>query len=318
MHLRVEEIDARTAPDEQLLAIHAIEEACAYDRPFRDPQLSLAYYRHWSDGTRRRWLARDGEEIVGFALLMVPSPTFAMADVMVRPDGRRRGTGRALYEALLSGAREEAVRSFFGHHWSPDGAGFARAMGAVDDQRDVASELRLRETELPEPSLPAGWRLVTWYGAAPEELVDSFAVARSAMDDAPAPGGLDYGPIDAAAVRAIEQTARERGREVRVTAAVDDHGVVGAFTDVRVSAPPSPIAGTDDTATIPSARGQGLATAVKLESLRRLRDERPDVEVVRTMNAEQNAAMRAVNTRLGFVPTAVLTSTVVTLAPPAA
>jgi hypothetical protein len=31
------------------------------------------------------------------------------------------------------------------------------------------------------------------------------------------------------------------------------------------------------------------------------------------MNAEQNTAMRAVNTRIGFVPTAFLTTTVVTL-----
>jgi hypothetical protein len=82
---------------------------------------------------------------------------------------------------------------------------------------------------------------------------------------------------------------------------------------VRVSAPPSPIASTDDTATIVASRGLGLAYAVKVESLRRLRDERPDVEVVRTVNAEHNVAMRAVNTKVGFVPTAFLTTTVLTL-----
>jgi RimJ/RimL family protein N-acetyltransferase len=98
-----------------------------------------------------------------------------------------------------------------------------------------------------------------------------------------------------------------------VTVAVDGRGEVGAFTDVRTSPPPSPVAGTDDTATAPWARRRGLATAVKLESLRRLRAERPDVEVVRTMNAEGNVAMRAVNTRLGFVPCAYLTTAVVSL-----
>jgi hypothetical protein len=34
---------------------------------------------------------------------------------------------------------------------------------------------------------------------------------------------------------------------------------------------------------------------------------------VRTVNAEHNAAMRAVNTKAGFVPTATLTTTVLTL-----
>ena len=57
----------------------------------------------------------------------------------------------------------------------------------------------------------------------------------------------------------------------------------------------------------------GLAYAVKLESLRRLRADRPDVEVVRTVNAEHNTAMRAVNTKAGFVPVATLTTTVLTL-----
>jgi hypothetical protein len=120
-------------------------------------------------------------------------------------------------------------------------------------------------------------------------------------------------PIDAAWVRQMEATAAARGRESRVTVAVDTNDVVGSFTDLRVSPPPSPISTTDDTATIAGARGLGLAYAVKLESLRRLRADRPDVEVVRTVNAEHNVAMRAVNTKAGFVPTATLTTTVLTL-----
>jgi len=311
--LRVEEIDARTAPDELLLALHEVEEACSHERPFRDPSLSLAYYRHWSDGIRRRWLAWDGDKVAGGAVLMVPAPTFVVADVLVRPEARRRGVGTALLGAVKDAAREEGVASFFGHHHEEAGAAFARAAGAVDDQCDVAAALPLREVELPEPRLPAGWRLRSWTGPAPEELVESYARARGAIDDAPAPGGATLDPIDVAWVRAMEQTAADRGREVRATIALDERGEVGAFTDVRVSAPPSPIATTDDTATVPWARRRGLAYAVKLESLRALRDARPDVEIVRTLNAEHNTAMRAVNAKLGFVPTAVLTTSILTL-----
>ncbi|MDX6425446.1 MAG: hypothetical protein QOD52_851, partial [Gaiellaceae bacterium] len=43
------------------------------------------------------------------------------------------------------------------------------------------------------------------------------------------------------------------------------------------------------------------------------RADRPDVELVTTMNAEHNAAMRHINTSVGFVPTATLTTTVLTL-----
>jgi RimJ/RimL family protein N-acetyltransferase len=56
-----------------------------------------------------------------------------------------------------------------------------------------------------------------------------------------------------------------------------------------------------------------MGRAVKLESLLRLSADHPEVETVTTMNAELNAAMRHINTRLGFVPTATLTTAVLTL-----
>jgi mycothiol synthase len=311
--VHVEEIDARSAPDDLLVAIHEIEAACSPEQPFRPASLSLAYYRHWSDGVRRRFVARLDDEIDGAAMLMVPSPTFALADVYVRPAARRRGLGTALLDAVKAAALEEGVRSFFGHHASAEGAAFARAAGGVDGQREVASEVRLREVEIPEPVVPPGWRLLSWRGAAPEELVETYARARAAIDDAPAPGDFTLGTIDVAWVRAMEQTAVARDREIWATVAIDERGEIGSFTDVRTSPPPSPVAGTDDSATAAWARRRGLATAVKRESLRVLRESRPDVEAVRTVNAEENVGMRAVNTRVGFIPTYVRTTTVITL-----
>ncbi len=311
--MRVEEIDAPNAPEELLVAIHHVEAACSYERPFREPSLSVAYYRHWSEGDRRRWVGLDGGEVVGAAALLLPEPTFAEAHVFVHPEARRHGLGTELLDAVKQAAREAGAPRFFGHHHDEAGARFARAAGAVDDQRDVGAELELRTAELPEPVLPVGWRFVSWRGPTPDELIESYARARDAIDDAPTPGEFALSPIDVAYVRTMEETALARGREIWATTAVDERGEVGAFTDVRVSAPPSPIAGTDDSATAPWARRQGLATAVKLESLRTLRAGRPDVQIVRTMNAESNVGMRAVNTRVGFVPTAVLTTAVLTL-----
>jgi RimJ/RimL family protein N-acetyltransferase len=133
------------------------------------------------------------------------------------------------------------------------------------------------------------------------------------MNDAPSPVGGFSEVTSVEDIRAMEETAEKRGRIIRVTVAVDDDGAVAAFTDLRVNEGPTPVAFTDDTATIPSARGVGLSTAVKTEALRLLRNDRPDVEVVTTMNAEHNVAMRRVNTKLGFRPTATHTTSVVTL-----
>jgi hypothetical protein len=100
-----------------------------------------------------------------------------------------------------------------------------------------------------------------------------------------------------------------RDREMRLTVAMDDHCRVGAFTELRVSRG-SKLGFTDDTGTVAALRGLGLARAVKLESLRRLRADHPEVEVVSTSNAEENTVMRHLNESIGFRPTATVTGAV--------
>jgi GNAT superfamily N-acetyltransferase len=311
--VRIREVDASTAPDEELLALHTLEEACAPPGvPFRPAELSLAYHRHSTARVRRYFFADEGSLLVGAATLSVYGPAFVFADLSVLPSHRRQGIGTALLEELVAAAREAGASSFFGHHWSEDGAAFASHVGARDDQRDIRATLELRRAELPEPSVPAGWRLLTWIGAAPDDLVESFARCRDAMGDAPDPAGVEFPEVTVMDVRALEATAAKRGREVRVTVAIDERNEVAAFTDLRVT-PGETAASTDDTAVAAWARGRGLGRAVKVESLRRLCADHPEVETVTTMNAERNAAMRHINTRIGFVPTVILTSTVLTL-----
>jgi mycothiol synthase len=311
--VRIREVDASTAPDEELLALHALEAACAPSgEPFRSPELSLVYYRHSSAKIRRHFFAEEDGTLVGAATLSVHGPAFVYADLIVLSRCRRRGIGTALLDELRAAARDAGASSFFGHHWSEDGAAFAAQAGARDDHRDVRAMLDLRTAELAEPVVPTGWRLVTWVGAAPEDLLESYARARDAINDAPMPEGSAAPTITADDVRELEKTAAKRGREVRATVVIDERNEVAGFTDLRVTPGGTP-ASTDDTAVAVWARGRGIGRAVKVESLRRLRADRPEVETVTTMNAEHNAAMRHINTSVGFVPTVILTTTVVTL-----
>ena len=312
--MSIRELDAARSADDELLALHALEEACAPPgEPFRPAELSLAFYRHWPAGdVRRRWLVDAEGGPAGAAALMMHGPAFVYVEILVHPEQRRRGTGSALLEKLCDAAREHGAHSFFGHHWSAAGAAFAAHVGARDDQRDVRALLDLRSADLPDPVVPPGWRLFSWVGAAPEELVESFARARDAMNDAPAPDGVQSWTTTVDDIRRIEEASALRGREVRVTVALDERDEIAAFTDLRAT-PGSTAAATDDTAVVAAARGLGLARAVKVESLRRLRAERPEVETVSTMNAEHNAAMRHINTSIGFVPTSTLTTAVLTL-----
>lgn len=311
--MRIREVDASTASDDELLPLHVLEEACAPPgEPFRSSELSLAYYRHSSAKIRRHFFAEEDGVLVGAGTLSVYGPTFVYGDLAVLSRYRRRGIGTALLEQLRAAARETGASSFFGHHWNEEGAAFAAHAGARDDQRDVRAKLDLRTAALPEPVVPAGWRLLTWVGAAPADLLESYARARDAINDAPMPEGSEAPAITAEDVRELEETAAKRGREVRATVAIDDRNEVGGFTDLRVT-PGDTAASTDDTAVAPWARGQGIGRAVKVESLRRLRADHPRVETVTTMNTEYNAAMRHINTSVGFVPTVILTTTVLKL-----
>jgi hypothetical protein len=136
------------------------------------------------------------------------------------------------------------------------------------------------------------------------------------MDDAPAPEGMDFPAWTAEKVRASEESLERRDREMRLTVAMNANGDIPSFTELRVSRG-STLGFTDDTGTVASERGKGLARAVKIESLRRLRADHPEIEVVTTSNAEENDVMRHLNESIGFRPSVVETLCVIDLGRPA-
>ena len=312
MTSRVEEIDARVASDEVLSQFAAIEHGTWHEQapgePLRTTAESIAFYRHQpTTHTSCHWLA-DG----GLAGLYVHGPSAAFVNLTVRPEMRRKGIGRALLDRVIQRARELDAQALHAHHSTPAGAAFADRFGFKDGQRVVRSLLDLRNADLPEPAAPDGWALVTWLARVPEEHLAAFVTARAAMDDAPSGDDLDFPTWTAANVRASEESLALRNREMRVTVAIRDDGEIGAFTELRVTKG-STLGFTDDTGTVSAHRRKGLARAVKVESLRRLRADHPEITVVTTSNAEENSAMRHVNERVGFRPTQVETMATLSL-----
>ncbi len=309
---RIDPVDGAAAPEADLRALHLVESEADERTPGEPPrpvEEAIASYRT-SGGTRRlRWLATEGDEAAGAGFLSIYGPALVIGYVLVRPPFRRRGIGTVLFETVVVAARAEGVASFFGEHVSPAGAAFARSVGAVDDQRHLLAVLDLSAAELPAPT---GIELRSWVGYAPDGLVESLVRARNAMADAPVPGGGAMPAWTVESQRDDEQRCVERGVPQWTTVALEG-GEVVALTGVRVpNARPAPVAHTDDTATVPAARGRGLAVVVKRANLAWVRAERPDVERVMTRNAEGNAAILAVNRRLGFLPCVTLTTAVVT------
>jgi mycothiol synthase len=294
-----------------LLRLNHVEESPA--EPYRTRAETEAFLRNPpASDLREHWVAEDATGVVGFAQLAGArdSPSVRV-EVQVHPDARGRGNGTRLLESTVAAARRRGPREVIGVHATEAGSRFAARAGATDSQREVRSLLRLPA----EGSAPpvAGYELESWVGAAPERLLESFARAREAINDAPF-AGEDVAVWDPGRVRDLEAALERRERDARVTVALDARDEVAAFTELRISRAGSTVAVTEDTAVVAEHRRRGLGRWIKLESLQRLHAERPDVEVVTTVNAEQNEAMLRLNRSLGFEPVSVQTTCVLGLA----
>jgi mycothiol synthase len=258
---------------------------------------------------RAHVLARDGADLVGYATVTlsdVDNPHLGHVEVVVRPGARGRGLGRALLRAAAGVAAADGRAVLFGETKGPAGDRFCAGLGLTPAQEVRASALRFADADwaglgaLAAADHP-GYRLVPCAGSVPEELLGPYAVAKAAMNDAPADGvaftGSAYTPDS---VRE-EWAAWARLGEPRVALAV--HGPTGAvagFSEVVVPHADPAVADQEDTAVVPAHRGRGLGLWVKAALLVRLRADRPEVEEVGTHNAASNRPMLAVNDRLGF------------------
>jgi hypothetical protein len=149
------------------------------------------------------------------------------------------------------------------------------------------------------------YRLLTWVGTCPEDLLDQFALLQTRMStDAPA-GGLDLREDvwDGERVRAAERTFVERGMTYRVVAAQHvPTGTLAAFTALVSRSDTEEFVHQDDTLVLKEHRGHRLGMLVKTANLAELAAVQPGARRIGTWNAEENAPMLAINVELGFHP----------------
>lgn len=275
----------------------------------------------------RFWAALLDGSVVGTAWLSSPlldNLDSVELDVHVLPELRRRGIGSLLLRQVESAtAAQGRTRLDAEAQWRadgpPDGAGtpgveFLRAhgfgFGLGDVQRSavlpVADDLLARLAEETAPH-HEGYRLVSWSGRVPDELVEGWlAVASSLSTEAPT-GEMEREPesVDVAAHRDDEEVLADQGRTPWHTVALDPAGQVVAYTQLVEPSYDARFAYQWGTLVRRDHRGHRLGTAVKVANLRAFQTG-ADVTGRRvvTWNAEDNAHMIAINERLGFVPSA--------------
>lgn len=226
-------------------------------------------------------------------------PGQGFLSVVVDPAVRRRGIGAR----LLAGSVEHllSVGAVVLHSRTGDAeqsVAFGRRHGFEVTRLELFQRCDLAVPLPDAPAPPDGVRLVPLDGLDPRAV---WAADAEATLDIP-------GDVVADAMAFEGWTGSVWGNpeldRTLSTAAVDDSGTVLSLT--LVEADPTALASgraavwSGMTGTVRAARGRGLATAVKTTALRAA--ARAGYTEAWTGNDESNAAMRAVNARLGYRP----------------
>lgn len=226
---------------------------------------------------------------------------YGLARVYVQAGYRRRGLGTALFDrasAVVREAGRPGVMVLVPDD-DPDGVEAANAKGLSDHGHQIESLLALESVDDEDVDRElsrahsSGFTLDTLDPDATEQDWQSaFSAFIAGMLDAPnsrGGGGQMPYPVFRSLVAQPWQIlfAYEHGEIRGLTTLTVRHDTAGRLNTVL-------------TTVHPSARGRGLSLALKLEHARRAR--RAGWREVLTQNMDQNAAILAVNRKMGFRP----------------
>jgi len=326
--MQIERIDL--ADEDVLRACHAVDAAArAADDPQDEPPDSLRALKAWLTpgwaGTPSEawYVPSDGAAgpagecgpVAAWYRILLPdleNRDRAFLSPVVHPGLRRRGLGTE----MITHARRRAAahgRTFVDSQTIHGSAGeaFARRLGAeagiLDARRilDVHAVPAGRFTELKTEAAghAAGYSLVSWTGATPEDRLAQVAGVINAMNDAPREEGWFEDDIwDAERVRTRgDSRVRLAGyRGYSVAAVHDETGEMAALTQVGVD-PAEPAWGHQGlTAVTRPHRGHRLGLLIKAAMMEWLAAAEPRLERVTTTNASVNSHMISVNEELGY------------------
>jgi GNAT superfamily N-acetyltransferase len=227
----------------------------------------------------------------------------AWLEIEIAPAHRRQGHGSTLLDDLVARARAEGRTSVGLTGWDAAApAGFAARHGY--EQGSVEVHRRLYVEGQPRPMVDRGvdYELVRWPRTTPEAELAAVAELTSAINDAPTDDlDVEDEVFPPERIAAYERAwAARGGRMYRVVARHRVSGELAGQSVVVVDGERPTLAEQHDTSVLRAHRGHRLGLLLKLEVLRWLAEEEPQVQEIDTWNAESNDHMIGVNELLGY------------------
>ena len=306
---------ARVADDADLERTVEFENRFATAAHWQSPAAARAFARSVPQPNRLGIVVERAGEIVAQGSVGDGGP-WASPDgswrgtARVAPEWRGRGIGKAILGHLEEHARGHGAKRFVSavRGDEPAGLAFAVSQGYREFHRRIDSFLELasfdasRFAEPDELARRAGVRLATYEELRREHAADLDPFQRRLIDivwqiarDVPSPTPMPPQPPPFEQARRMFFEGPGFDPSASVLALRGDEPVGMTATTVKENG----VAYTNFTGVSRAERGKGIALALKLRALQDLR--RRGVRLYGTTNDEQNAAMRGINERLGYV-----------------
>ena len=268
---------------------------------------------------QHRWAAwnADKSRMLGFINLRTATEAdpgydqnkhIGNTNLRVCQDARREGIASALMKTVVQSAAANEIRVIQGFVIHPSGRAFCESLGGTMAIESAMNRLKLDEVdwEMIEnwaaegPKRAEGVCIEKFIEVPEDDLEEYCKIYTETMNQQPM-GEMEGEFITTPESRRLDE-ARNRGKNLDLITMItrEPDGTISGLTEIfkipaEVNRAHQFLTGVKD-----SYRGRGLGKWLKAEMLLYVRKTFPDVKMILTGNADENAPMLSINNRMGF------------------